>query len=241
MTKTPIILGFEPGESLTTLTSIVVGGGIAWGQATLPFTPLVFSPQNIAEVMGPNFLQRQYGGSVDNKTFYDNHYSGLPLLYQRKFWGPKQVVVKSVKGVGAGLSGGGAIAAAGKALEAAAAKRLVGKIFHKFFSTVGLDVVQSGTSLNATLYGINGHDTYNLDMALFNQTANICLLQGGISAVAQAGLNLLIIGNFASNFGRLGAYDYLVNVWGHAEAVAVVADAALGFILPGAQVFTICS
>lgn len=250
--KTPIILGFEPGESLSSLNSIIVGVGWSWGTVTMPFTPLEFTRERIADVLGPGSGYLNGHLPLNNKAFYENTYSKLPLTYQRKFWGDKNSVAKQVRGVAVGLGAGKLLADAAQAalkgitlvVAKIALKQIVGKIVEKYLKTTSLDALQSSTSGDATLYGLNGNDTYNLYMDDFNRATNIFFINAGVGAVAAASLNVAFVGPFPTMPSTMPLQDLPDYIWdcsNKAIAFTVVNDAALGLIMPGGNISVISS
>lgn len=218
----------------------------------MPFTPLEFSRERIAKVLGPGSGYLNGHLPLNNKAFYEDTYSKLPLVEQRKFWGDKNSVTKPVRGVAVGLSGGKLLAAAAEAalkgvtltVAKIGLRVIIGKILEKHLKTVSLDALQSSTSVDATLYGLNGNDTYNLYMIDFNQGTNIFFINAGISAVAATALNLAFIGPFPSMPSTMPLQDlpdYLWDCSNKATAFTVVSDAALGLIMPGASIAVISS
>ncbi len=245
-------MGFEPGESLSSLNSIILGVGWSWGTVTMPFTPLEFTPERIAKALGPGSGYLNGHLQLTNQAFYENTYSQLPLVEQKKFWGDKNSVTKQVRGVAVGISGGKLLAdaaeAALKGVVLGAAKLglriVIRKIIEKHLKAVSLDALQSSTSGNATLYGLNGHDTYNLYMIDFNRETNIFFINAGIGAIAAASLNLAFVGYFPSMPSTMPIQDlpdYLWDCANKAIAFTVINDAALGLIMPGASLTVISS
>lgn len=49
----PIILGFQPGDSLSSMDSLVIGAGATWGNVKMPFVPLLFTPERLANAIWP--------------------------------------------------------------------------------------------------------------------------------------------------------------------------------------------
>jgi hypothetical protein len=230
----PIILGFDPGSSLSSLDSIVVGAGVSWGTITLPMVPLLFNQERIAAALGPNNGYATGRASLDNQGFYNNTYSGLPLTYKHQFWGPPTTIQKRVSGVAIGLSGGAIMSAASSAIKSVL-NRIVGGIV----TSVGLDALQSSTSLDALLYGMNGRGTYDENVPVFSSRTNIFFINMGIGCVTQGALNIVFIGDFPSTHdysNPLAFVGHLWSVYQNSKAYAFVADAAVGFIMPGASV-----
>ncbi|CAN5150814.1 hypothetical protein BH09BAC4_BH09BAC4_22170 [soil metagenome] len=246
--KSPIILGFEPGESLSSLNSIIVGVGWSWGTVTMPFTPLEFTPERIAKALGPGSGYLNGHLHLTNQAFYENTYTNLPLVEKKKFWGTKNSVTKQVRGLAFGISGGGLLKEAAEAVVEGVAKLglqvIIRKIIEKHLKAVSLDALQSSTSGDATLYGLNGNDTYNLYMVDFNKETNIFFINAGISAIAAASLNLAFVGYFPtmpSTMPLQDLPDYLWDCANKAIAFTVVNDAALGLIMPGGTISIISS
>ncbi|GAB3642846.1 hypothetical protein GCM10027423_34820 [Spirosoma arcticum] len=218
----------------------------------MPFTPLEFTRERIARVLGPGSGYLNGHLPLTNKAFYEDTYSKLPLVEQRKFWGEKNTVAKQVRGVAVGISGGKLLkAAAEAALEGitlvvakVTLKLIIGKVIEKHLKTVSLDALQSSTSGDATLYGLNGNDTYNLYMIDFNRGTNIFFINAGIGAVAAASLNLAFVGPFPSMPSTMPLQDLPDYIWdcaNKAVAFTVINDAALGLIMPGGSISVISS
>lgn len=218
----------------------------------MPFVPLEFTPARIAGSLGPGSGYLNGHLRLDNKTFYEDTYSNLPLVEQKKFWGTKSIVTKSVRGVSVGISGGklfaqaaqGAIKGTMLGLAKLGVQRIVRKVIDFQLKNINLDALQSSTSLDATLYGLNGYDTYNLYMLDFQNDANIFFINAGIGAVTGASLNLVFIGYFPSIPYGMSLFDLPEYIWdcsNKAVACAVVGDAAVGLIMPGGSISFISS
>lgn len=125
---------------------------------------------------------------------------------------------------------------------AEAIKSALRPILRRLVSSVSLDALQSSTSLDATLYGLDGRDTYNLNESDFNN-ANIFFINVGMGAVTQASLNLVFVGNFPScnSMNPLRLVGHLADVYRRASAWTIVPDGAVGVIFPGASVSIIAS
>ncbi len=285
--RTPLILGFEPGESLTATNSIniIIGGGI--GKATFPIVPLEFTEANIKNALGGK-PESPVTDSDFNEKFYDKYYSGLPSPFQRKFWGKGVPISKDIILANISLSflsknkafnmpdviGGKITSWALKGSEAlanrfylVAASKIASWVKGKIYSVISsgakgsnLDALQSSTSSNSMLHGMNGRDTYNFDISNFKSgEMNICIFQGAITAVTGLALNIMFIGNFKkfdyASFLKLAALNngspypivtflssYYLDVFNKSFAWAVVADASIGIQnFPGAQAATMVS
>ena len=199
----PIILGFGQKKTLSSMNSIVVGGGVTWGTATIPLVPLLFTPERIGDVLGPNFIDANYNGGrlpIDIKQFYDDRYTRFGTGTQHQFWGPTAPIDKKVMGVAYGLGvGSGAIV--GNILVKAI------KLLLNFFSTVNLTIIQDkilssvsdSASYNSLIHGINGESTYNMDVSALSTTDNnILIINAGVGALVQGSVNILFIGKFPS-------------------------------------------
>lgn len=237
---TPVILGFGDGDSLSSINTITVGAGISWGKVTIPFVPLLFTPEKIAEVLGPQNGYTTGRSVLTNQTFYEQTYSGLPLSFQKRFWGVPTKVEKSVGGWALGLSGGAIMSSAAKALTS-----MLRPIVARLLSSVSLDAAQVSTSINATLYGMNGRDTYNMNEAEFS-SCNIFFINAGIGCLVQSSLNIVFIGNFprmdmSNHINPLTLIAHIGQVYSNSIAWAVVGDAAAGMIFPGASISFISS
>lgn len=238
----PIILGFEPGDSLSTLNSIVIGVGWSWGTVTMPFTPLEFTPERIAAALGPRSGYLDGRLPLNNQTFYENTYTNLPLAYQKKFWGAKSPVTKKVGGKSIGLGAGKILTDAATAVAEQLAKTVLRRILSQLLKRVSLDKLQSSTSSDATLYGLNGRDTYNMRMTDFTSDTNLFFVNAGIGAVTQASINVVFIGNFPTiPSGMRSLPGYIQDIYNQAVAWTVIADAAIGVIPPGGNVSIISS
>lgn len=109
-------------------------------------------------------------------------------------------------------------------------------------SRINADALQSSTSLDATLYGMNGRDTYNLRMSDFSQETNLFFVNAGIGAITQASLNVVFIGNFPTIPSDLiDLPGYIWDVYHRAVAWTIVGDAAIGVIPPGGSISVISS
>lgn len=245
----PIVLGFNAGESLCALNSIVVIVGGTVGEITAPLTPLNFSSANFASVYGSTARLATHTNRFSNETLY-NEWTLLPVSFQERFWDRSNRVLirKRIYGAAVGIETGGVFTAAGEAIQELLI-RLAGRLVGRLVSSVGLDSLQSSQSSTSTLYGINGTDTYNQNVREYSNTStNIFILQGAIGAIAQAGLNIVLFGNFPSirtlgstlltpnSFAQsVAIFNYLRSVFADAKSVALVGDAAVGAILPGVQ------
>lgn len=230
----PVILGFEPGSSLSSLNSIVVGAGVSWGTATLPLVPLLFTPQRMAAALGENNGYATGRVPFTNQRFYNETYSNLPLTYKHQFWGSPTTIERNVSGIAIGLSGGAIMSAASSAI-----RTVLNKIVGGIVSSVGLDALQSSTSLDALLYGMNGRGTYDTNIPVFSPRTNIFFINMGIGCVTQGAFNIVFIGDFPSTHeyvNPLRLVTHLWHVYQNTKAYAFVADAAVGFIMPGASV-----
>lgn len=246
----PIVLGFNAGESLCSLNSVVIVVGGSVGEITAPLTPLNFSSANFASVYGREARLATQTNRYSNETLY-NEWTLLPVSFQERFWdrGNRTMLRKRIYGAAIGIQAGGVVSAAGEAVEELL-MRLAGRLVGRLVSSIGLDALQSSQSSISTLYGINGTNTYNQNISDYNNsTTNIFILQGAIGAIAQAGLNIVLFGNFPSirtlgttlltpnSFSQsVAIFNYLRSVFAEAKSVAFVGDAAIGFILPGVQV-----
>ncbi|WP_028669084.1 hypothetical protein [Runella zeae] len=237
---TPIILGFGDGESLSSINSITLGGGVAWGKVTIPFVPLIFSQEKIAEVLGAQNSYALGRARLTNERFYNETYSGLPLLYQRRFWGTTTKVEKPVGGWAIGLSGGAIMNSASTAILS-----LLRPMVGRLLSSVSLDAAQVSVSQNATLYGMNGYNTYDLNQAVFS-SCNVFFINAGIGCLVQSSLNIVFIGNFprmdmSDHLNPFTLIAHLSNVYSNSIAWAIVGDSAAGMIFPGASISFISS
>ncbi len=233
----PIIFGFKEGDSLSSMNSLVIGAGATWGSVKMPFVPLEFTPERLADAIGPQNGYATGRLRLTNQIFYDQTYSGLPLATKRKFWGEARVLEKNAKGISLGLSGGAIMNSAAQALQSA-----LRPIIRRLVSSVSLDVLQKSTSLDATLYGLDGRDTYNLNESDF-RNANILFINAGLGALTQASLNLVFVGNFPScnSMNPIRLVGHLHDVYRRASAWTIVPDGAVGVILPGASISIIAS
>ena len=270
----PIELTFGAGESLGTLDSVTIGVGGVWGSVTMPFTPLEFTRERIARAFGQRFADESM--PVNNERFYWDRYIQLPVSLQPQFHGTPVPVSRRVRGISVGINEGGVLSEAGdlavqgsrslgravgwgvgRVFSAGAsyarvnAARAFGFAVSNFLQRVGLDRMQSSQTLNATLYGMNHNDTYNMAMASFTQNPalNICMVGGAASAIVQAAGSVAFIGPFGSArdirlnplYTVQDTASYLYNVATRSYAYCFLRDAAIGLIVPGAQVQLVAS
>jgi len=254
----PIIMDFGSWGSLSSMYSLVVGVGPTAGTLTLPFTHLKFTPDRC--------VAAHYGGvdPSDKESFYNNSFTALQASDQQAFYaeqgGPGNI---SVYGVAVGGSGAGAF----KAVQAELGDVLkkVGEKFASVMTGAGIDFAQKTQSANALLHGLNGRDTYNMDITeLNNPNLNVFLIQlAGGCGVATA-VNLLFIGPFPSlmqdikssllnpsnwaglllstsqTFLTIIANHYL-NIINQSIGFVAVQDGAYGYIPPGVTLSVIYS
>ena len=267
MLRFPTILGFEPGEAMLDTVSVAVGIGVTWGSANLKLYALEFSREKLDEVLQGN-TTAQFPDPIDNKRFYEEMYSKLPLAYQRKFWEypfTKKLPVSGITvDIGGKLNGlPGEIAKnTGKVVERAAAlgERLLVKALDNEFFKIGtilkqlmnnvpgnvpaLLQVQNATSGNALLHGMRGRDTYNMDLQELMDCKHIAIIQAGIGAITQFNGNIVFISNEQykvpeKDLFRNGPAEGIVKIISQSVAWAIVPDAAIGLILPAIQVSVI--
>ena len=246
----PIILGYNTTESLCSINSIVIGIGGSLGTITAPLTPLNLSSENFAAAYGRSSHLATRTDHYSNEYLYDQ-WNLLPYSYQERFWdrNHRLIIQKRIYGAALGVQAGGAVSAAGNAVEQLIVS-LAGRLIGRVISGIGLDSLQSSQSSVSTLYGINGTDTYNQNITDYSTVnTNIFIVQGSIGAIAQAGLNMVLFGNFPSirtvgasmlltpnSFTQsVAVFNYLRSVFARAQSVAFVGDAAIGVILPGVQ------
>ena len=208
----------------------------------MPFTPLEFTRERVADALGPRSAYLDGRMALTNQNFYDTTYVNLPLAYQRRFWGTRNLVTKRVSGLSVGISGGRVLIQAAEAIAEQLAKTVLRRIIGQLLKRVNADALQSSTSINATLYGMDGRDTYNLSMNDFTNNTNLFFINAGIGAVTQASLNIVLFGNFPTMPHRITRLPgYIMDVYNQSVAWTIIGDAAVGVIPPGGSISLISS
>lgn len=257
----PIMLRFEPPNgsfgSLNTIASGPVGH--TWGTVTSPFTPLLFTPERRNTVL----VKSRQDYEFTNKEFYEQVY--LDCYSKKNFWGDQSIKIKNVEGVAFGVSGGGILNGASKAITKFLVPKLGGLILDKLRKGVSLDMMQASTSAHSILHGLNGRDTYNLNMNEFD--GRLLFINASAGCIVQTGINLVFFGSFPpipklpmnlkdvllSAFVSITPFTsfmlpnpvvdyceelikYLWTVNKMALAYTWISDAAIGFIPPGGTI-----
>ncbi len=282
----PIILCFDRTGSFTSLNTFALSFGGSFGSVTMPFTPLEFTNERIASVCGSGSGYLDGRIPLTNEIFYEETYSGLKSE-KKYFWGNTNSVNTHVCGMTVGLSGGKTLStlsnAFGKTVGPAVAKGMetVEFLFNQKVAPVLTEKItelikkskvpidqlayKKETSMNATLYGMNGQSTYNHDMYRFNSNSHVLFINISVGVIAQVGLNFVLIGDFPpmpiippngflkallNPFDSVGIWytkyianfiAYLYAAFNSALAWTIIGDAALGSIPPGASISLIGS
>ncbi len=236
----PIIMAYDSGESFSSINTLTLGVGVAWGTCLIAYRNLDFRREAL-DVSG-----LYVGLSTDEEIF--NQYCNLDRESRERIHLPRRTSTKSVHGISFGLNAGGALDLFDSVSEA-----VLRPVFRELLSnTVGLSGLTVGTAggfMNmfdaGVFHGINGHTNFSININNF-PTYEYCLVQFGVGALVSAALNILLIGNFRNlthyivdvnnmpdNFGLV---RYLYNVMTMSRCYAVIGEASAGLILPGGSV-----
>lgn len=194
---TPIIIAFEGAKSLTSMNSITLGVGVTWGSATIPLIPLIFTQDRMEGIINQESTFYDLRTPVNNEEFYNKAYVDCSTNSKHHFRGAITTIDRKVMGGAFGISTGG-----GSESEAATILVKGFKFLWSFFSNVNLAIVQDrfgSVSSNSLVHGINGENTYNLDVStLSTNDNNVLIINAGAGAVVQSSVNILFIGKFPS-------------------------------------------
>lgn len=237
----PIVLTFSDSDSMLDVTSLTIGIGGTWGTAFLPFAPLDFSE----EAMRRAGFHDYYMAGHSNEEIYNAYYSVTYLENQALLRGHTYVRQPSVRGFSCGIGEAGILSAAGDAIGGVFTS-IANTICRRILTSMGGDIANGivGNAAGATssisqstdclIHGMNGHDTYNMNMNLFRQVSfNFVLIQGVMGALFELSMSLVFFGNFRG-FTILDPSS-LWTVYNHAVGFAFVPNACLGLILPGVE------
>lgn len=236
----PIIMAFEPGESFSSINTITVGGGIAWGECLLAYRNLDFSRGALDEAAC--FV----GCNTDQEIF--DQYCRLDHDRRERIHLPRRTFTRPVRGISVGVSASGALDIFDGIGD------LVRPLFRELISnTIGMVGLTTGTAggfMNmfdaGAFHGMNGNTDFSIDMERFS-TYQCCMVQLGVGAFVAAAVNILYMGDFRNMYFHItnemnvlekiaGLMSYLADVIHHGQCYAVVGEASAGLILPGGSV-----
>lgn len=237
----PIIMAYHPGESFSSINTITIGGGIAWGTCLLAYRNLDFSRRALDDT-------RMYEGCNTDQEIFDQ-YCRLASQLRQRIHLPRRTCTKPVRGISIGISGGGALD-----IFDSVAETVLRPIFRELFSnTVGLAGLTTGTAggfMNmfdaGAFHGIGGNSDFAFNIDHFAHK-EYCLIQAGIGAMVSAAVNILLLGNFrninyfvANEMNPMekvgGIASYLYNVMTQSQCYALIGEASAGLILPGGSI-----
>ena len=241
----PLISAYNPGESFSSINTITVGGGIAWGNCLLAYRNLNFSRAALDEA-------GLYVGCNTDQEIFDQ-YCRLDRESRARIHLPRRTFSRSVSGISLGVSASGALDIFDSIGD------LVRPVFRELISnTVGMAGLTTGTAggfMNmfdaGAFHGMNGHDDFSFNIDNFSGF-QCCLVQFGVGAFVSAALNILLLGNFRniSYFvtNEMNAFEkvagivrYLYNVMSFTQCYTLIGEASAGLILPGGSVNIVAS
>jgi hypothetical protein len=233
-------MAYDPGESFSSINTITVGGGIAWGTCLLAYRNLDFSREALDEAAC------YIGCNTDQEIF--DQYCRLDHERRERIHLPRRTSTKSVRGISIGVSAGGALDLFDSIGD------LVRPVFRELISnTVGMTGLTTGTAggfMNmfdaGAFHGMNGHSDFSFNIDHFSEL-EYCMVQFGVGAFVSAGVNILLLGNFRNinyfvtndqnPFEKIaGIASYLYNVMSFYQCYTLIGEASAGLILPGGAV-----
>jgi hypothetical protein len=253
----PVFLAFESGETFSSISTLSVVGGVAWGSCTLAYRTLDFRRERLDET----------GWFVNTPTDRDvyDQFCRLPSDYQERLFLPRRTTTKAVSGFSFGFGPGGAVSLLGEAAEEAI-ERVAAPALHALVQgalddlindTVGavsnaggLTVGTAGGFLHmfdaGTFHGMNGRDMFSLRPEQI-ASYDYCMLQVAFGAGVSASVNLLMLGDFRPRgdyfpMGQndleraMALYQYVSDINQRAQAFVVIGEAQAGLILPGGTI-----
>lgn len=237
----PILLAHDPGESFSSITSLSLVGGIAWGSCLLAYRNLDFSREALDAA-------RLYVGCNTDQEIFDQ-YCRLDRESRERIHLPRRTSTKSVRGISIGLSASGALD-----LFDSVAETVVRPFFRNLLAdTVGMAGLTTGTAggfMNmfdaGAFHGMNGHSDFSFDIENFSEL-EYCMVQFGVGALVSAAVNILLLGNFRNiNYfvtndqnafeKAAGIASYLYNVMSFYQCYTLIGEASAGLILPGGSI-----
>ncbi|MBK8683792.1 MAG: hypothetical protein IPN26_01755 [Bacteroidetes bacterium] len=257
----PVFLAYDVGETFSSINTLTLGAGIAWGTCTLAYRTIDFSRERLDET----------GWFVNTPTDRDvyDQYCRLSRPLQEQLHLPRQTITKSVRGVSVGFSAGGVLdifdnlpirsiwdfteETIEQAIQASN-RRIAQEIVN---NTVGIGSNAGGLTVGTAggfnqmfdagvFYGMNGHDMFSLTPELIN-SYDFCLVQIGVGAGVSASCNFVFLGDFRdfSHYISLdreiyeriiGVGEYIYDVINRAHAFVLIGEAQAGVILPGGSI-----
>jgi len=234
-------MAYDSGESFSSINTITIGGGIAWGDCLLAYRNLDFSRAALDEAAC------YIGCNTDQEIF--DQYCRLDRQRRERIHLPRRTATKSVRGISIGISAGGALD-----MFDSIAESVLRPVFREVFSnTVGLSGLTVGTAggfMNmfdaGAFHGMGSHSDFSFNMDHFPEF-EYCLLQFGVGALVSAAVNILLLGDFRNiNYfvtNDLNAFEkvaaiasYLYNVMSLSQCYALIGEASAGLILPGGSI-----
>ena len=238
----PVFLAYDPGETFSSINTLTLGAGIAWGTCMLAYRTIDFRRERLDET----------GWFVDTFTDQDiyDQFCRLTRSFQEQLYLPRQTTTKSVSGVSIGLSAGGALDMFDNICE-----EMLRPLLRELFSNgIGLSSNIGGMTVGTAggfnqmfdagaFHGMNGQTDFSLTPERI-ASYDYCLIQAGVGAVVSAAFNLVLLGDFRSlqsalsnemnAFEKVAALcQYLYDVFSRARAYVLIGEAQTGVILPG--------
>ena len=237
----PILSAYDPGESFSSINTITIGGGLAWGSCLLAYRNLDFSREALDAA-------RLYVGCNTDQEIFDQ-YCRLDRESRERIHLPRRTSTKPVRGISIGVSASGALD-----IFDSVAETVVRPLFRELLSnTVGMAGLTTGTAggfMNmfdaGAFHGMNGHSDFSFNVEEFSEL-EYCLVQFGVGALVSAAVNILLLGNFRNiNYfvtndqnifeKAAGVSSYLYNVMSFYQCYTLIGEASAGLILPGGSI-----
>lgn len=228
-----LVIRNPTGTQLTDITSIAVGGGIAFGTCHLQLASLMFDRATMANASG-------FGSWYVNATPQEiyEQYCRLDSRRREQIERLESPIVKRVSGISIGLSSGGSLDAITDVLHGPitygvnlfrsqirrpllnfirnrltsladdARDLALSEVDDRFNLTTGVSGGFFSSIDGGILRGANGYSSFGLDAAAI-RNLNFAIIQIGGGLIVGAGINLLLIGNFRSFRSMISSFSAL--------------------------------
>lgn len=223
------------GKQLTDITSLALGGGIAFGELYLQLATLMFDRETIARARG---FGREYVGATPQ--FIYEQYCRLDWHRRAEIERLEAPITKSLYGLSFGVSTGGSLESVASLLQRPVRRGLVilqrrfrmplwsfirARLLNLAEDSIDFGVSQADDAIGLTtgvsggiisgndggiLRGLGGYSNFSLDAGAVRRS-NFAIIQLGGGLIVGAGINLLLIGDFPSFASMISSVDAIVN------------------------------